>query len=419
MRFRPGLGLGLAALLAITGCSSANHPAIDGSAPVDTAGEAGDTVPAAGCGTGPACAAGQFCSVTGKCVGAVKAVAAGTVHTCALHRDGRVSCWGLGAFIGPKLPTLTPPVPIALPERATALAVGIQAACALMESGQVSCWGDLGSGAEEPAPVVEESGAALAGVTAIAGGSVAFCASGPRATHCWGENKASELARPATMSFPPRTAVEIPGGPRPLMAASVAILVHDGVGQLCGWGNNDSAIVPGPRGIVERPTCAAQALPDVLQLSAGDGHACARRGGAAFSCWGSNAGGQLGNGDDTMLDVPLPGQRQTLPAELDTIAAGAYHTCALVKGGAVWCWGSNQQGECGSPSSAPVFSPAAVVGLSRVMAIGSGAGAQHTCVVLDDGSVRCWGSDLDGQLGSGATREDDTRFSPAPAAVRW
>jgi len=414
--FRPGLGPGLAALLAIAGCLSAGHAPIDGAAPVDTAAEA---APAATCGAGSGCASGQFCSVTGKCVGAVKAVAAGTVHTCALHRDGRVSCWGLGAFIGPKLPTLTAPVPIALPERATALAVGIQAACALLESGRVSCWGDLGSGVEGPAPVVEESGPPLVGVTAIAGGSVAFCASGPRATHCWGENKASELARPATMSFPPRTAVKIVDGPRPLMAASVAILVHDGVGQLCGWGNNDSAIVPGPPGIVEHPTCAPQALPDILQLSAGDGHACARRGGAAFSCWGSNAGGQLGNGDDTMMDVPLPGQRQTLPADLDTIAAGAYHTCALVKGGAVWCWGSNQQGECGSPSSAPVFSPAAVAGLSDAVAIGSGAGAQHTCVVLGDGAVSCWGSDLDGQLGSGAAQEDDARFSPKPAAVRW
>ncbi|HXU82991.1 MAG TPA: hypothetical protein VN914_16445, partial [Polyangia bacterium] len=347
-------------------------------------------------------------------------VAAGTVHTCAVHADGKVSCWGYGAVIGPGLPALTPPVNIALPGRASAIAVGIQAACALVDSGLVHCWGDLGKGPEGPAPVIKEDGTPLDHVRSIAGGSVAFCAATETATHCWGENKASELARPPSMTFPPRTAVMVLDGPRPLLAATVAILVHDGAGELCGWGNNDSAIAPGPRGIVERPACAP--VPGVLQLTAGDGHACARRGGAAFSCWGSNAGGQLGNGDDSMMDVALPGPLLTsaLPAPIIALAAGAYHTCALVQGGAAWCWGSNEQGECGTPSSAPVFSPAAVPGVkARAVAIGSGAGAQHTCVVLDDGSVSCWGSDADGQLGSGATSEDATRFSADPVPVRW
>jgi alpha-tubulin suppressor-like RCC1 family protein len=120
-----------------------------------------------------------------------------------------------------------------------------------------------------------------------------------------------------------------------------------------------------------------------------------------------------------MNDVPLPGVPRSLPGEVETLAAGAYHTCALVKGGMVLCWGSNEQGECGRASSAPVFSPLPVEGLSRVVGLGAGAGSQHTCAVLDDGSVSCWGSDLDGQLGSGATSEDAGRFSAIPAPVRW
>jgi alpha-tubulin suppressor-like RCC1 family protein len=54
-----------------------------------------------------------------------------------------------------------------------------------------------------------------------------------------------------------------------------------------------------------------------------------------------------------------------------------------------------------------------------VRALGAGAAAQHTCAVLKDGSVHCWGSDSDGQLGSGATTEEFGRFSPNPVAVRW
>jgi alpha-tubulin suppressor-like RCC1 family protein len=373
-----------------------------------------DAVDAGPCG----CGAQQFCSVTGKCKSRVIGVGAGTVHTCAVHADGKVSCWGQGAVIGPRLPAVTPPVTIALPGRATAVAVGIQAACALVEGGRVHCWGDLGKGPEGPAPVMKEDGSPLDHVERLAGGSLAFCAVGASATHCWGENKASELARPASMSFPPRTALMVLPTAPGLVAATVAILVHDGA-QLCGWGNNDSGIIPGERGIVERPACVPTAAPGFLQLTAGDGHACARRGGASFSCWGSNAGGALGNGDDSMMDVALPGEVQSLPGELTALAAGAYHTCALA-GGAAYCWGSNEQGECGSPSSAPLFSPTPVPGVkARAVALGSGAGAQHTCVVLDDGSLSCWGSDSDGQLGSGASGQEATRFSPDPVPVRW
>jgi alpha-tubulin suppressor-like RCC1 family protein len=398
-------------------CSSGGRPATDGPLPVDASADATTSADAATDGV-CTCGAQQFCTVTGKCVSAVKQVAAGTVHTCAVHADGKVSCWGYGAVIGPRVPALTPPVTIEMPERATAVAVGIQAACALLESGRVDCWGDLGKGAEGPAPVTREDGAPLDQVKQIAGGSVAFCAVGGTGTHCWGENKASELARPASMTFPPLTAVMVlPNAPK-LIAATVAILVHDGA-QLCGWGDNDSGVGPGARGVVERPACAPTPPPAFLQLTAGDGHACAWRGGASFSCWGSNAGGQLGNGDETMMDVALPGAVQALPAEITALAAGAYHTCALARG-AAYCWGSNEQGECGSPSSAPIFKPTAVPGVrSRAVAIGAGAGAQHTCVVLDDGSVSCWGSDSDGQLGSGATSEDTSRFSPEPVAVRW
>jgi alpha-tubulin suppressor-like RCC1 family protein len=373
--------------------------------------------PAPGC--VPACGKDEFCSLPGKkCVSAVKTVAAGTGHTCAVHANGRVSCWGAGAFIGPGLPTVTPPVAIDLP-RAVSVAVGIQAACALLEGGTVSCWGDLGRGPEGPRAVMKEDGTALAGVSTLAGGSLAFCGLTPAGTHCWGDNSEGELARPVTMAFPARTAVLSHPGPRRLVAATVAILVHDGQSQLCGWGNNDSGIVPGPRAINAQPTCN-DSVPGVLELSAGDGHACARRGGRTFSCWGSNSGGQLGVGDEAVAQAELPGRMETLPAGIAGIAAGAYHSCALLETGAVYCWGSNAQGECGVQSSSPHFAPTEVASLTApLVAIGSGAGAQHTCGILADGSVQCWGSDIQGQLGAGATAEDPGRFSATPQQVRW
>ena len=229
-------------------------------------GAAADGGGAGDCSAGAACPAEHFCSLPrGACVSKVVGVAAGSVHTCTIHKDGRVSCWGYGPYIGPGLPTVTAPVAIPLGGKATAVAVGIQAACALLGDTTVRCWGDFGRGAVAPTKIANEDGTALTGVTQITGGSLAFCASTPAGTHCWGINSASELGRPPAMMFSPHTAVLAQMGPRRLMAATVAIVVHDGATQLCGWGNNDSGIVPGARAIVERPTCNDD-VPSVLEL---------------------------------------------------------------------------------------------------------------------------------------------------------
>jgi hypothetical protein len=347
---------------------------------------------------------------------AVKSVTAGMTHTCAVHRDGRVSCWGDGKVIGPGLAAVTAPVAIEVGGPAASVTAGVLASCALLEDATVRCWGDLGSGPGAARKIVKEDGAPLAGVTQITGGSLTFCAASAAGTYCWGDNLAGELARPVSMAFPPTTAVLAQAGARPVIAATVAILVHDGVSQLCGWGNNDSGIVPGARAILDRPSCA-EMVPGVLQLSPGDGHVCARRGGAAFSCWGSNSGGQLGTGDEATLEAELPGKTLTMPSPITTIASGAYHVCALLETGAVMCWGSNDQGECGSPRSSPHFSPTAAAPLpARAVAIGSGAAAQHTCVVLENGTVACWGSNSDGQLG--APTDPAGSYSAVPVLVR-
>ncbi len=98
------------------------------------------------------------------------------------------------------------------------------------------------------------------------------------------------------------------------------------------------------------------------------------------------------------------------------IATGNEHTCALMTDGTVRCWGSNQTGQLGTGQSsadlASAANPVAVVGLSDVTVTSLALSVAHTCALIDDGTVRCWGDGGSGRLGNGGTAE-----SPTPVAV--
>lgn len=86
------------------------------------------------------------------------------------------------------------------------------------------------------------------------------------------------------------------------------------------------------------------------------------------------------------------------------IASGWRHTCAVLSDGTVWCWGNNDQDSIGAtPSSS---TPVMVNGIFNAMAIATGS--DHTCVVLSDGTVNCWGYNGAGQLGDGTTTASST-----------
>ena len=112
-------------------------------------------------------------------------------------------------------------------------------------------------------------------------------------------------------------------------------------------------------------------------------------------CWGLGADGRLGTGADA--DAASPAKTKAAPAS--GIASGGAHSCAILLDGTVDCWGANDEGQLGQPddvgpsSSAPVRVP----GLTQVRQLS--AGSAHTCARRDDGTVWCWGSNTTGQLG--------------------
>ncbi|MBU1070159.1 RCC1 repeat-containing protein, partial [Myxococcota bacterium] len=140
-------------------------------------------------------------------------------------------------------------------------------------------------------------------------------------------------------------------------------------------------------------------LTNVFDVAAGGNHTCAIDTGGGTWCWGQAGNGQTGDGapfGNRLIPVQ-PDWSQTAVA----IATGYQHTCAITVNGAVYCWGENSSGQCGSGSTSDRSRPNLVNGVSNAVAIT--AGDSHTCVLLSTGIIRCWGLNNYGQLGDGTT----------------
>jgi len=134
-------------------------------------------------------------------------------------------------------------------------------------------------------------------------------------------------------------------------------------------------------------------------IAVGQFYSCALTTETTVKCWGDDLHGQLGDGQSgagTLSSTPV---QVTGLISVTAIAAGGYHTCALLEDGTVKCWGFNNFGQLGNGASgAGIATPVSVIGLTGVTAIT--AGDAHTCA-LAGGSVYCWGQSQYGRLGNG------------------
>jgi alpha-tubulin suppressor-like RCC1 family protein len=153
-------------------------------------------------------------------------------------------------------------------------------------------------------------------------------------------------------------------------------------------------------------------------IATGGSHTCALLDNNALKCWGSNSNGQLGLGDTIDRGDNFNETGDNLPAiDLGTgrtalaIATGFTHTCALLDNNSLKCWGSNSNGQLGlgdssargdNPNEMGNNLPAIDLGTGRT-ALAVAAGVSHTCARLDNNSVKCWGFNNAGQLGLGDT----------------
>jgi alpha-tubulin suppressor-like RCC1 family protein len=228
---------------------------------------------------------------------------------------------------------------------------------------------------------------------------------------CWGDNTFGQLGDGTQF---------IPFGPVTVLGLSNAAEVSAGGRHTCAllndgtvrcWGVNDFAQM-GNGSILTPPfvfPTQVTGITTAISVSAGENHTCAVLSDGTIACWGDNSSGQLGDGtrNPTLFPVMVSGITGATPATTATdVSAGGSHTCALLADGSVFCWGDNTFGQLGNGSSftdhppSPGFSDIPIqANLTGATAISLAAGADHTCAVITGGTVRCWGDDTFGQIG--------------------
>ncbi len=343
-------------------------------------------------------------------------VATGSQHACALMSKGTVWCWGsnsIGQFGNGNTTSSSTPVVVSGITSATAIAAGGGHTCAILSNGTVQCWGYNGIGQLGNGTTTNSSTpVTVSGITtaaALAAGSQHTCALMSNGTvQCWGDNGQGQLGNgTSTSSFTPvtvsgiTTATDISAG----INHTCAVL---GNGTVQCWGNNGSGklgngTATSSNGIITSSSTpvTVSGITTATDISAGINHTCAVLGNGTVQCWGSNYSGQLGNGTTTDSSTPVTVSSITTAT---AIAAGGYlveHSCAVLSNGTVQCWGANAFGQLGNGTTTNSSIPVTVSGTAIASAIATGGAV--TCIVLSNGTVQCWGYNAYGQLGNGTT----------------
>lgn len=319
----------------------------------------------------------------------IKSINAGDNHTCVIADDGRAYCWGYNLYgqLGNNYNNNSP-IPVAVQTSGGVLAgktfkqigVGGDFTCAVASDDKAYCWGyndrgqlgdDSGNNSRVPVPV--QTNLVLSGKTVkqLASGRFHACviASDDKA-YCWGSNMDGQL-----------------GSGYSTISSPVPVMVQ-------------GSIVLGGKSI--------------RSMDAGFEHTCVVDSDGKAYCWGSGSAGQLGNSPavSTRSPVAVYSNGGLAGKKVKQLQSGGFHNCATTTDAQTYCWGSNQYGQLGSsPISNAAVLPTSVQPGSTLAgrAIKQVApGASHTCALVAGGQIYCWGYNYDGRLGSGPTNGSPT-----------
>jgi len=377
-----------------------------------------------------------------------KEVSSGGSHTCAVLDDATVACWGYNYAqelgygdanrFGEGTDRYMPPsfpINLGLGRTARAVAVNYSHSCAILDDNSVKCWGQNASGQlgygdsirrGTPGATAIDLGINRTAVSLAAGFSHTCAILDNGSVKCWGANSGGQLGYGDFQNrlAPPATAINLGSGRTALSmslgAYHTCALLDDSTVKC--WGNNAN----GQLGLGDK---IGRSLPDakpvdignvakIVQIAAGAYHTCALLESGALTCWGRNRQGQLGYGDLVERLAPGDGFVNVGPRDVASVTGGLAHTCVLMEDSTVQCWGANEEGQLGYGDVTNRLAPpqTAIPFGDGVLVKAVSAGRLHNCALLEDSTLKCWGSNSYGQLGGGKIIDGST---PPPSVIDY
>ncbi|NJK43850.1 MAG: hypothetical protein HC933_05790 [Pleurocapsa sp. SU_196_0] len=373
-------------------------------------------------------------------VNPVVQLAAGSQHTCALFANGEVRCWGangsgqLGIDSTVAVNDAKNTSPVLLGQPAKQITAGGTHNCALLVDGTVKCWGNNDSGQLGYGDILKRGAAAgdMAGLQALKGIKAKQITAGLQHTcalleagtvFCWGNGLQGKLGYGINSADNILTPTNAPSSVNILGNANATILeVRAGNQHTCAllstqnmrcWGVGLSGALgyasTANIGLNEPPSSAGdvnlgQNVVPPLGLGSTASHTCVVLASKNVSCWGKGGFGQLGYGNVNDVgdnETPLSaGIVNVGGTAVHSVVTGGSHTCALLETGAVRCWGLNFSGQLGYgntnnigddlndfPLKGVSITPDNALKVTQLV-----AGQNHTCALLENGGVKCWGA---------------------------
>jgi alpha-tubulin suppressor-like RCC1 family protein len=337
-------------------------------------------------------------------------LAAGWKHTCAIASEGGVMCWGenengqLGD--GSRTDRNRPVDVMNIDVAAAAVAAGSAHSCILTEEGGVKCWGrnlegQLGDGTAERSSEPVNVAGLESGVAAIAAGDYHTCAlMETGSVMCWGLNESGQLgdgtfdsrSTPVEVQLGEAVATGVTAGTAHSCASTTS-------GEVLCWGSNQyGQLGDGSEDPSRAVPSAVTGFSEGFTVLSGKGdRTCVQGVDGMLYCWGQNKYGELGDGTHDMQPIPVLDSVVAEPVKVFGI--GWSHTCGVMTDDTLFCWGWNFYGQLGEGSTANRREPDQVQGLEGIPMYVVGGGG-HTCAILEDASVDCWGWNESGQLGN-------------------
>ncbi|GHU09366.1 hypothetical protein FACS189431_7310 [Alphaproteobacteria bacterium] len=348
----------------------------------------------------------------------------------------------------------------------TQIATGVYHSCAIASNNNIYCWGsnnwsggglsgELGDGtfndsnvpakvknaSDDPASALPVNAIPLA----IDVGTAHSCIITSDAVYCWGANRDGQLGinnSNTNSSLPVKVSTTADDASSALPTGVTFTKIATGALHTCAaistgniycWGYNSvygalgngttiTSTVPVKVLDASDSSSIMPASTAVRSLTAGSFHTCALMDNNFAYCWGAGTFGQIGDGTlyqtssmPYRVNKNINSASSAIPTvgQLLEIEAGDYHTCLLVADGNVYCWGRGLSGEMGTnngtvlgnnPNARKVRNYAENTDSelpSGVKLVSLSAGSRLNCALGDDNNIYCWGQGTVGQLGDG------------------